>query len=126
LSAALRLETSRPVCLLTDEDNAALRLAGDLEAFSELPVVHLPARELTMAGMEGMSRQYEQARIATLSALGTAPLITMSAGALVQKTLSPSTLHAATPTIQVGDLTPLSDLTTRLVMAGYQRGVQVE
>lgn len=126
LAAALRLETSRPVCLLTDEDNAALRLAGDLEAFSELPVVHLPARELTMAGMEGMSRQYEQARIATLSALGTAPLITMSAGALVQKTLSPSTLHAATLTIQVGDLTPLSDLTTRLVMAGYQRGVQVE
>lgn len=126
LAAALRLETSRPVCLLTDEDNAALRLAGDLEAFCELPVVHLPARELTMAGMEGMSRQYEQARIATLSALGTAPLITMSAGALVQKTLSPSTLHAATLTIQVGDLTPLSDLTTRLVMAGYQRGVQVE
>ena len=126
LAAALRLETSRPVCLLTDEDNAALRLAGDLEAFSELPVVHLPARELTMAGMEGMSRQYEQARIATLSALGTAPLVTMSAGALVQKTLSPSTLHAATLTIQVGDLTPLSDLTTRLVMAGYQRGVQVE
>ena len=49
LAAALRLETSRPVCILTDEDNAALRLASDLESFSELPVLHVPARELTMA-----------------------------------------------------------------------------
>ena len=32
-AAALRLMTSRPVCILTDEDNAALRLARDLEAF---------------------------------------------------------------------------------------------
>lgn len=126
LAAALRLETSRSVCLLTDEDNTALRLAGDLESFSGLPVVHLPARELTMAGMEGMSRQYEQARIATLATLDTAPLITMSVGALVQKTLPPQTLNAATLTIRVGDLTPLADLTARLVTAGYQRGTQVE
>ena len=106
-AAALRLMTSRPVCILTDEDNAALRLARDLEAFSELPVLHIPARELTMAGMEGMSRQYEQARIAALSQLADAPLVTLSAAALVQKTMPPDTLRASTLTLRPGDLTPL-------------------
>lgn len=126
LAAALRLETSRPVCILTDEDNAALRLASDLESFSELPVLHVPARELTMAGMEGMSRQYEQARIAALAQLSDAPLVTISAAALVQKTLPPAVLRDASLTIRVGDLTPLADLTAKLVTAGYQRCAQVE
>ncbi|MDO4596913.1 MAG: hypothetical protein Q4B30_08170, partial [Coriobacteriaceae bacterium] len=126
LAAALRLETSRPVCILTDEDNAALRLASDLESFSELPVLHVPARELTMAGMEGMSRQYEQTRIAALAQLPDAPLVTISAAALVQKTLPPTVLHDASLTIRVGDLTPLADLMAKLVTAGYQRCAQVE
>ena len=126
LAAALRLETSRPVCIITDEDTAALRLAADLETFSELPVLHIPARELTMAGMEGMSRQYEQTRIAALSRLQTAPLITLSAAALVQKTLPPHTLASVSLTIHTGDLTPLPDLTRQLVTAGYQRCAQVE
>ena len=125
-AAALRLMTLRPVCILTDEDNAALRLARDLEAFSELPVLHIPARELTMAGMEGMSRQYEQARIAALSQLADAPLVTLSAAALVQKTMPPDTLRASTLTLRPGDFTPLADLTARLVTAGYQRCAQVE
>ena len=126
LAAALRLETSRPVCIITDEDTAALRLAADPETFSELPVLHIPARELTMAGMEGMSRQYEQTRIAALSRLQTAPLITLSAAALVQKTLPPHTLASVSLTIHTGDLTPLPDLTRQLVTAGYQRCAQVE
>lgn len=126
LAAALRLETSRPICIITDEDTAALRLAADLEVFSELSVLHMPARELTMAGMEGMSRQYEQTRIEALSRLQTAPLITLSAAALVQKTLPPHTLAEASLTIHKGDMTPLPDLTRRLVTAGYQRCAQVE
>lgn len=126
LAAALRLETSRPVCIITDEDTTALRLASDLETFSELPVLHIPARELTMAGMEGMSRQYEQTRIEALSRLQTAPLITLSAAALVQKTLPPHTLASASLTIHTGELTPLPDLTRQLVTAGYQRCAQVE
>ncbi len=126
LAAALRLETSRPVCIITDEDTAALRLAADLEAFSQQHVLHIPARELTMAGMEGMSRQYEQTRIEALSRLSTAPLITLSAAALVQKTLPPHILETASLTIRTGDLTPLPDLTRQLVTAGYQRCAQVE
>ena len=89
-------------------------------------MLHIPARELTMAGMEGMSRQYEQARIAALSQLADAPLVTLSAAALVQKTMPPDTLRASTLTLRPGDLTPLADLTARLVTAGYQRCAQVE
>ena len=126
LAAALRLETSRPICIITDEDTSALRLASDLQTFSELPVVHIPSRELSMAGMEGMSRQYEQARIEALSRLQTAPLITLSAAALVQKTLPPHTLAATSFTIHTGDLTPLTDLIQQLICAGYQRCAQVE
>lgn len=124
--AALRLETSRPILVVTDEDNAALRLAADAESFSGLSALHIPARELTMAGMEGMSRQYEQARIAALSALPDAPLAFASAAALVQKTMPPATLRAAAFSLKPGDLIPLADLTARLVTAGYQRAAQVE
>ena len=69
LAAALGLDTGRPVLVLTDDDNAANRFAADLRGFAERDVVLLPSRELVMADVVGVSRGYEQARLAALDTL---------------------------------------------------------
>ena len=69
LAAALGADTARPVLVLTDDDNAANRFAADLRGFSEREVVVLPPRELVMADVAGVSRGYEQARLAALDTL---------------------------------------------------------
>ena len=69
LAAALGLDTDRPVLVLTDDDNAANRFAADLRGFSERDIVQLPSRELVMADVVGVSRGYEQRRLAALDEL---------------------------------------------------------
>ena len=69
LAAALGLDTGRPVLVLTDDDNAANRFAADLRGFSERDIVQLPSRELVMADVVGVSRGYEQRRLAALDEL---------------------------------------------------------
>ena len=59
LAAALGLDTGRPVLVLTDDDSAAARFSADLQGFAEKPVLQLPARDLVMADVAGVSRGYE-------------------------------------------------------------------
>ena len=126
LAAALRLETGRPVLLLTADDTAAQRLAADLTGFLERPVPVLPSRELSTAGVEGASRQFEHARIAALAALSAAPVSVASAAAVLQRTMPPAALRAATLLLRPGMEVSLADLTAKLTAAGYQRCTQVE
>ena len=70
LAAALGLDTGRPVLVLTDDDSAAARFSADLQGFAEKPVLQLPARDLVMVDVVGVSRGYEQQRLAVLDALG--------------------------------------------------------
>ena len=70
LAAALGLDLNRPVCVLTDDDAAAARFSRDLQAFAEREVLTLPARELVMADVVGVSRGYEQKRLAVLGRAG--------------------------------------------------------
>ena len=69
LAAALGLDTGRPVLVLTDDDSAAARFSADLQGFAEKPVLQIPARDLVMVDVVGVSRGYEQRRLAALDAL---------------------------------------------------------
>lgn len=126
LAAALGLDTGRPVCMLTDDDTAAARLALDLQAFAEREVLTLPARELVMADVVGVSRGYEQKRLAVLDALPGAAFSVASVQAAVQRTLPPDALQSAVVQLAVGQTVPLETLTQQLTRAGYERCVQVE
>ena len=126
LAAALRTETSRTVLVLTADDTAAQRLAADLSGFLERQVLVLPSRELSMAGLESMSRQYEHARIAALSELRKAPVTVASVAAVLQRTLSPAALKNAVLRLKPSMEVSLDELTHRLTAAGYQRCAQVE
>ncbi|MDO5142161.1 MAG: transcription-repair coupling factor [Eubacteriales bacterium] len=126
LAAALGLDTGRPVLLLTDDDGAAARLAADLQGFTERTVPVLPARELVMADVVGVSRGYEQRRLAVLDELAHTRFAVASVQAAVQRTLPPDTLAAAVVSLATGQQIALDDLTQQLVRAGYERCAQVE
>ena len=126
LAAALGAETGRPVFVLTDDDNAANRFASDLHAFSEKPVTVLPARDLVMADVAGVSRGYEQKRLAALDGLPEARFAVASVQAAALRTLPPDALGSASVTIRTGQEAPLDGLAQELTRAGYERCTQVE
>ncbi|MFR3787860.1 MAG: transcription-repair coupling factor [Agathobaculum desmolans] len=126
LAAALGLDTGRPVLVLTDDDAAAVRFSADLHAFAEKEVLTLPARELVMADVTGVSRGYEQRRLAALEALPRMRFAVASVQAAAQRTLPPEALAASVVTLSAGDTAPLEELTQKLVHAGYERCIQVE
>ncbi len=126
LAAALGADTARPVLVLTDDDNAASRFAADLRGFSEREVVVLPSRELVMADVAGVSRGYEQARLAALDTLSSAHFAVASVQAAAQRTMPPDLLADSIVTLTAGEEAPLDELTHRLVNAGYERCTQVE
>lgn len=126
LAAALADDLKRPVCVLLDDDGAAARFASDLAGFSEKTVLQLPARELVMADVAGVSRGYEQKRLAVLDRLGKAPLAVLSVQAALQRTLPPAALQDAVVALRTGETEPLEPLLLRLTRAGYERAVQVE
>lgn len=127
LAAALGLDTGRPVLVLTDDDNAANRFAADLRGFSERDIVQLPSRELVMADVVGVSRGYEQRRLAALDELRDAHFAVASVP-------GGSPAHHAAGGAQGGNRVaghpvkprPLDELAQSLTRAGYERCVQVE
>lgn len=126
LAAALGLDTGRPVLVLTDDDNAANRFAADLRGFAERDIVQLPSRELVMADVVGVSRGYEQRRLAALDELTEAHFAVASVQAAAQRTMPPEALKAAIVSLATGETAPLDELAQSLTRAGYERCVQVE
>ena len=126
LAAALGLDTGRPVLVLTDDDSAAARFSSDLQGFAELPVLQIPARDMVMVDVAGVSRGYEQRRLAALDALSSARFAVASVQAAAQRTLPPAALQSAVVTIAAGEEAPLDELTHQLTRAGYERCIQVE
>lgn len=112
--------------VLTGDDNAANRFAADLRGFSEREVVVLPPRELVMADVAGVSRGYEQARLAALDTLSGACFAVASVQAAAQRTMPPALLASSIVTLKAGEEAPLDELTHRLTDAGYERCSQVE
>ena len=127
LIAALRHETSRPVLVITPDEPGARRLASDLTAFLERPVLTLPYRDFVMVAALGASHELEQKRIAALHAMAQgAPVVVASADAVLEACIPPGKLAEAALTLETGKEYDLRALAERLTRAGYSRAVQVE
>ncbi len=126
LASALGLELGKTVCILTDDDASANRISSDIRAFSEKEVIQLPARDVVLADVAGVSRGYEQRRIAVMDVMPEARFITSSVQAAFQRTLPPSALKEAVITLNTGATVPLKELSKRLARAGYERCAQVD
>ena len=97
LAAALRLETGRPIFVISPDDTAAESMAADLSSMLGEKSGTLTMRDFTFYNTEAASRQNEQKRIAALYALAKeeAKIVTASVSAMMQHTMPPETLLGA-------------------------------
>ncbi len=118
-----------PLLVVTPDEAMATRLCEDVNAFAETEKAFVyPAREFTFREVEGVSREYEFARLKVLSGLaqGTISVVICSIEALLQYTIPPKVLAENTLTLRSGETHALDQLTARLVHAGYERRDQVD
>ncbi|MGX8698902.1 MAG: transcription-repair coupling factor, partial [bacterium] len=127
-AAALRVTLDAPLlCLCADEQECG-RFAADLREFLGEEVETLFAREFVFRNAEGVSREGEHRRIATLERLraGTLPALVTTPEALLQKTLPPETFSSLRLELRQGGSYDLAALTRTLTAAGYVHAVEVE
>ena len=120
-------EIKFPVTVITSGEAEAYALYNDLASLG-VDVLNFPYRDLSLAGTYGESREYEHKRIHTLSAVvgGDFKVLIMSVDAAVQPTIPKEKLISGTIKLSVGDSFDLTDLTERLIDAGYVRSEMVE
>jgi len=127
-AAAIRVATMRPVVVICSADDEAERLARDVASLTMEQALTLNVREFTFRSAEGVSRQVEQSRLATLAALceNKAPIVVMSVSAALQRTLTPHQLRSISLSLKAGSSFSLDELMETLLLCGYSRSEQVE
>ena len=108
---------------------SALKLCEDLNAlFGFRAAVLFPSREFVFRGAEGVSREYEHARLGVLGGVlqGGCPVVVSSAEGAVQYTIPRAKLKASTVVLKPGDLRSIEGLRLLLQNAGYEYSEQVE
>lgn len=87
-----------------------------------------PSREWTFQEVQGVSREYEHARLAVLGRLhaGSLKIVVASAQAALQYTMPPEVLEKRIRTLEAGREYQMEELTRFLVSAGYTRCDQVD
>jgi len=127
-AAAIRASTMRPLVVICTSEDETTRLAKDIASLTMEQAVTLCTREFTFHDAEGVSRQIEQGRISTLTALleKKAPIVVMSISGALQRAISHSQLAEATYSIRHGSSYEISELVEKLVTCGYSRCEQVE
>ncbi|MEM1485016.1 transcription-repair coupling factor [Oscillospiraceae bacterium PP1C4] len=114
--------------VVPDEANA-MRICEDINIMAgEGTAVLFPSRDLTFYEVQGVSHEYEHARLNVLGRLaaGNVKLVVASARAALQYTMPPQTLAARIKTLKTGKEYALDDLVRFLVSAGYARADQVD
>ena len=115
--------------VITPDEPSAVRMAEDLNRFfEEERAVVYPSREFSFREVEGVSREYEFARLRVLEALATGQelVVTASAEAVLQRTMPPETLRSHTTELRAGEQISPAELVQRLLAAGYERRDQVD
>lgn len=115
--------------VLTPDEPAAVRMAEDLNRFyGEEKAVVFPTREFSFREVEGVSREYEFARLRVLESLawGEEMVVVASAEAALQRTIPPETLRQHCTTLTAGQSISPEEVIARLLAAGYERRDQVD
>ena len=128
LAAGIAVESQRPAVILCADEVDAGRIAKDLTALTEQPVLQLPSREFTFHDAASISHQWEHKRIAVLRAMAAeqAPIVVATVEGFLQRTLPPTKLAQASFTLEQGQSYDLNAICDRLVASGYLRCQQVE
>ncbi|MFV0402266.1 MAG: transcription-repair coupling factor [Oscillospiraceae bacterium] len=126
---SLCMAIGAPALVLTADEPTAVRLCEDLNTLLGFEgAVFFPSRELTFREVEGVSLEYEHARLGVFERMlgGTAPIVVSGVEAAVQYTIPESELRRHTAALRPGEAHNLDELLELLVSAGYVRSEQVE
>lgn len=126
--AAAHCKTGRNILVVTPDEPSATRLCEDINSFLQGYASLYPVRDFFFRESEGISREYEHARLKVLSNIleGKEKITVTSLEALLQYTIPKATLRKLTRTLVVSEEYDLTELAEFLVFSGYQRTDQVE
>ena len=130
LALALAEKLQKPVLVISPDENDARKICSDINTMSgsSQTAALFPSRELILAPVEGVSREFVHARLAALSSAvsGTCRVVSASAEAVMQPCIPKEQLISSTIKLAPTDELELSDLTRKLVAMGYSRADTVE
>ncbi len=115
--------------VIVPDEAAAVRICEDINIMAGAgTAVQYPSREPTFYDVQGVSHEYEHARLAVLGRLraGDARIVAASAQAALQYTMPPEVLEKRIRTLEAGREYQMEELTRFLVSAGYTRCDQVD
>ncbi len=125
----LAVSEQHTALVITDDDNTARRLAEDInEMAAAQTAVCFPSREYIFHSAEGISHEYEHARLGVLARIlnGECRIVTAGAEAVMQYVPPASAMRERSFVIKTGTEIPISELTQKLVMCGYTRCESIE
>ncbi len=125
----LTLSQDAPLLAVAASEAIARQLCDDINFMQGERIAYpYPAKELQLADMAGISREYEQLRIAALSALctGSCRVLIASAEAAMQYTIPQAMLEQRTLHFAVNEDYDLAEVAQQLIDLGYVRCEQVD
>ncbi|MEE1074774.1 MAG: transcription-repair coupling factor, partial [Acutalibacteraceae bacterium] len=122
LLKSVSVHTGQKITVVTQDEASAAELTEDAKALG-LNAVNFPLRDYCIGDFSGYSKEYEHKRTDTLSKLldGDFELLCVSVDAACQLTVPPEVLSNARFTLRTGETYEISELTERLLNAGYTR-----
>ncbi len=129
LQDRLCADKSAPLLIIADDEAGAARICDDINVMcGDNSAYVYPAKDITLARVDRVSREYEFRRLCVLSRIadGSCRFICASAEAVMQRTLPADALRNNTVVIDRDTVVDLPALTQKLIAAGYTRCDKVE
>lgn len=115
--------------LICDDEASANRTVNDINEMADENIAcFFPAKDWNFAPMEGVSRDYENKRLETLSLIlqNKAKICVTSMEACMQATISPEKLKDYSFELSVGKEIKIDDIIKKLAVSGYSRTELIE
>ena len=129
IAAALWQDSGRGMVIVTSDEPSANRMAEDINSFTGREAALLyPYRDFTFRQVDGVSREYEHARLKVLEGMsqGGCPIVVASAQAALQYTIPLEKLQRSTLRLRTGEQRDMNSLLAFLSFSGYERAERVE
>ncbi len=126
---SLCMALNKKAHIVAPNEATALRLCEDINAMlGDSSALYYPAREFTFREVEGVSPEYEHARLGVLERIlrGEYTAVVSSIEGASQLTIPPETYNAHTAVLKPGDKWEPERICAFLLASGYVRGEQVE
>ena len=125
--SALIKQSGKKAIVITPDEAEAVKIAEDTVSLGINTVV-LPSRDLFIGDITAASKEYEHARLGTLSRIldGDFELVCLSVEAATEYAIPPKVLKERVIKLEAGLCLEIDELSRRLVAAGYSRTEMVE